>query len=71
MPIVAILFLVAFVPSLQAGLSIERKERIEHILNSEIKKWQRDQAMQSAEIVQCGARYCAIVHSNTANYFLE
>ena len=64
MPIVAILFLVAFVPNLQAGLSIER---IEHILNSDIEKWQRDQATQSAEIVQCGARYCA----NTTNYFLE
>ena len=68
MPIVAILFLVAFVPSLQAGLSIEY---IEHILNSDIEKWQRDQAAQSAEIVQCGARYCVIVHSNITNYFLE
>ena len=67
MAIVAILFLVAFVPSLQAGTI----ERIEHILNSDIEKWQRDQATQSAEIVQCGARYCAIVHSNTTNYFLE
>ena len=70
MAIVAILFLVAFVPSLQEG-PIERIERIEHILNSEIEKWQRDQATQSTEIVQCGVRYCAIVHSNTTNYFLE